>query len=61
MNNEQFNYQLITDYNRTFGTKLCPESNYPIATLIAMRKKLTERGIYGYSAKYKQSFALCLD
>lgn len=53
MNNEQFNYQLVVDYNRTFGTKLCPESNYPIATLIAMRKKLTERGIYGYSVKYK--------
>lgn len=52
MNNEQFNYQLITDYNRTFGTKLCPEKNYPIATLIAMKKKLAERNIYGYSAKY---------
>lgn len=52
MNNEQFNHQLISDYNKTFGTKLCPEKNYPIATLIAMKKKLAERNIYGYSAKY---------
>lgn len=52
MNNEQFNYQLITDYNRTFGTRLCPEKNYPVTTLIAMRKKLKERGVYGYTTKY---------
>lgn len=52
MNFKQFNHQLINDYNKTFGTKLCPEKNYPIATLIAMKKKLAERNIYGYSAKY---------
>ena len=52
MNNEQFNYQLITDYNRTFGTKLCPEKNYKLSILIAMRKKLKERGVYGYTTKY---------
>lgn len=52
MNFKQFNHQLISDYNKTFGTKLCPEKNYPIATLIAMKKKLAERNIYGYSAKY---------
>lgn len=52
MNNEQFNYQLVVDYNRTFGTKLCPEKNYKLSVLIAMRKKLAERNIYGYSAKY---------
>lgn len=53
MKNEQFNYQLITDYNKTFGTRLCPESKYLISTLIAMRKKLAERRVYGYSTKYK--------
>lgn len=53
MNNEQFNYQLVVDYNRTFGTKLCPESKYLISTLITMRKKLAKRGVYGYLAKYK--------
>lgn len=42
MNNKQFNYQLIVDYNRTFGTKLCPESKYSIATLTAMKKKLNQ-------------------
>lgn len=52
MNFKQFNHQLISDYNKTFGTKLCPEKNYPIATLIAMKKKLAERNIYRYSAKY---------
>lgn len=52
MNFKQFNHQLVSDYNKTFGTKLCPEKNYPIATLIAMKKKLAERNIYGYSAKY---------
>lgn len=52
MNNKQSNYQLVIGYNRAFGTKLCPESKYSITTLIAMKKKLKERGIYGYSTKY---------
>lgn len=52
MNNEQFNYQLVADYNRTFGTKLCPEMKYKLSVLIAMKKKLAERNIYGYFAKY---------
>lgn len=52
MNNEQFNYQLVVDYNRTFGTKLCPEKNYKLSVLITMRKKLKERGVYGYTTKY---------
>lgn len=52
MNFKQFNHQLVTDYNRTFGTKLCPEKNYKLSVLIAMKKKLAERNIYGYSAKY---------
>lgn len=52
MNFKQFNYQLITDYNRTFGTKLCPEKKYPINTLSTMIKKLKERGVYGYTTKY---------
>lgn len=52
MNNKQFNHQLVSAYNKTFGTKLCPEKNYPLATLLAMRKKLAERNIYGYSTKY---------
>lgn len=52
MNFKQFNYQLITDYNRTFGTKLCPEKNYKLSVLIAMIKKLKERGVYGYTTKY---------
>lgn len=49
---EQVNYRLVTDYNRTFGTKLDPEGRYSISTLIAMRKKLQQRGVYGYSARY---------
>lgn len=52
MNNKQSNYQLVMDYNRTFGTRLCPESKYPISTLSTMIKKLRERGVYGYSTKY---------
>lgn len=52
MNNKQFNYQLVVDYNRTFGTKLCPEKNYKLSVLIAMWKKLKERGVYGYTTKY---------
>ena len=53
MKNEQFNHQLVSDYNKVFGTRLCPEMKYKISDLIAMRKKLEERGVYGYSAKYK--------
>lgn len=52
MNFKQFNHQLVSDYNRTFGTKLCPEKKYPISTLSTMIKKLRERGVYGYSTKY---------
>lgn len=42
MNNKQSNYQLVMSYNRTFGTRLCPESKYPITTLTAMKKKLNQ-------------------
>ena len=49
---EQVNYRLVTDYNHTFGTKLDPEQRYPISTLVAMRKKLQQRGVYGYSTRY---------
>lgn len=52
MKNEQFNHQLVSDYNKVFGTRLCPESKYPISTLSTMIKKLRERGVYGYSTKY---------
>lgn len=53
---EQFNYQLVTDYNRTFGTSLDPEQKYPISTLVAMRKKLIDRGVYKYNPRYKQDW-----
>lgn len=50
---EQVNYRLVTDYNRTFGTKLDPEQKYPISTLVAMRKKLIDRGVYKYNPCHK--------
>lgn len=53
---KQVNYRLVTDYNRTFGTKLDPEQKYSISTLVAMRKKLIDRGVYGYKPQYKQDW-----
>lgn len=52
MNFKQFNHQVVSDYNKVFGTRLCPESKYPISTLSTMKKKLRERGVYGYFTKY---------
>ena len=49
---KQVNYRLVTDYNHTFGTKLNHEQKYSISTLVAMRKKLQQCGVYGYSARY---------
>lgn len=53
---EQVNYRLVTDYNRTFGTKLDPEQKYSISTLVAMRKKLIDRDVYKYKPRHKQDW-----
>lgn len=47
-----FDVQLVIDYNRTFGTRLDPETRYNKFTLACMRRKLAERGVYGYSWSY---------
>lgn len=47
-----FDIQLVVDYNRTFGTRLNPEARYSKFTLASMRRKLAERGVYGYSWSY---------
>lgn len=47
-----FDVQLVIDYNRTFGTRLDPEARYNKRTLASMRRKLAERGVYGYTCSY---------
>lgn len=47
-----FNVQLVVDYNHTFGTRLDPEARYNKRTLAFMRRKLAERGVYGYTWSY---------
>ena len=47
-----FDVQLVIDYNRAFGTRLDPEARYNKFTLASMRRKLAERGVYGYSWSY---------
>lgn len=40
------NYKLISTYNSIFGTNLSPYNLYSKSTLIAMKKKLAERGVF---------------